>query len=103
MAKFACFVASAALSLLILFQLQSTAEEPLPSKMSYSELEGEIKRLEREIEALRNSPDAPESWKRLVALEAEFKTKQEDFFAKIGKLSNTAESREWEQRISSLN
>jgi ABC-type phosphate transport system substrate-binding protein len=71
--------------------------------------QAEIKRLRQEIEALRQSPDAPPEWKELMAiseevsqLQAQNRKATEPLWERRSKLEGTKAVGEWRQRVMAL-
>jgi phosphate transport system substrate-binding protein len=98
------------LSLGLPFRGSVCAEDPLPAdKLSATELQAEIERLEAEISRLSTSPDAPYSWKESAKIyaqlqEAKWKRREEEEPLRIRafELSQSKAAAEWGQSIAKL-
>lgn len=80
--------------------------DPPPRDLSPESLNTQITNLRKEIDELRNSPQAPDEWKELLKVEADLKSQkakwwdeQEAMRKTISELARTRESRDWARRI----
>ena len=89
--------------------LSAVADDRPPTQMSAEEINAEIIRLQRDVEALRRSPDAPSDWRRSIGLEDKLKEINEKHWKEQGdlrfqllQLPMSDSAQKWEKRVQIL-
>jgi ABC-type phosphate transport system substrate-binding protein len=85
--------------------LRAADDGPPPASLSAHQLKSEIKRLQEEIEKLRQSPQAPTSWKEMRKIEAKLDEMRQARWTeeeRLARLSSSEDAALWGAKIETL-